>query len=162
MAHMATKIDARGGPRGKNQMTHMEIEAARGVLGRSTWGFGYRTRRVCVLPLGEASHDAGTASVAVVDLTSAKRRTMLNERAQLKARRMSERPLRGAICTLRGSEIVLDVVRDSASINGVPMTTSNDHKWQGSRGTASSNWTQGTMNSTTKLPRAQPPSQKQN
>ena len=91
---------------------------------------GDRTRRVCVLPLGEASHDAGTASVAVVAPTSAKRRTTmwmcschacdrtkLNEagaleksgkvnelfRAQLKARRMSEHPLTDAIRTLRGS-----------------------------------------------------------
>ena len=32
---------------------------------------GYRTRRFCVFPLGEASHDAGTACVAVVVATSA-------------------------------------------------------------------------------------------
>ena len=44
----------------------------------------------------------------------------LNElfRAQLKARRISEHTLKSAICTLRGSEIVLDVVRESARRHG--------------------------------------------
>ena len=45
-----------------------------------------------------------------------KKTVKVNEpfRAQLKARRISEHPLKCAICTLHGSEIVLDEVRESA------------------------------------------------
>ena len=36
-AHMGMKSTARGGPRSKNQTTHMGIEDAHGVLGWTTW-----------------------------------------------------------------------------------------------------------------------------
>ena len=51
----------------KSKDPHGDGRGAHGALDRLWWGRGKRTRRVCVFPLGEASHDAETASVAVVE-----------------------------------------------------------------------------------------------